>query len=72
MEAEYVATCEVAKEVVWLRKFLIDLQVVPSASHSMTLYYDNSRTIANSKGPSGHKKVKHIKRKYHLIRNIVE
>ena len=32
MEAEYVAACEAAKEVVWLRQFLIDLEVVPSAN----------------------------------------
>ncbi|KAI9174943.1 hypothetical protein LWI28_025107 [Acer negundo] len=29
MEAEYVAACEAAKEAVWLRQFLIDLEVVP-------------------------------------------
>ena len=32
MEAEYVAACEAAKEAVWLRQFLIDLEVVPSAN----------------------------------------
>ncbi|KAA0049828.1 gag/pol protein [Cucumis melo var. makuwa] len=30
MEAEYVAACEAAKEAVWLRKFLHDLEVVPN------------------------------------------
>ena len=30
-EAEYVAASEAAKEVVWLKKFLMDLQVIPSA-----------------------------------------
>ena len=29
-ESEYVATSEVAKEAVWLRNFLMDLDVVPS------------------------------------------
>ena len=29
MEAEYIAACEAAKEVVWLRKFFTDLEVVP-------------------------------------------
>ncbi|KAA0042331.1 gag/pol protein [Cucumis melo var. makuwa] len=35
MEAEYVAACEAAKEAVWLKKFLTDLEVVPNmdASH---------------------------------------
>ena len=31
MEAKYVAACEAAKEAVWLRKFLIDLEVIPDA-----------------------------------------
>ena len=31
MEAEYVAAREAAKEAVWLRQFLIDLDMVPNA-----------------------------------------
>ncbi|XP_074377417.1 secreted RxLR effector protein 161-like [Apium graveolens] len=30
MEAEYVATSEAAKEVIWFRNFLLDLDVVPN------------------------------------------
>ena len=37
MEAEYVAACEAAKEAVWLRKFLGDLEVVPNVDNSLTL-----------------------------------
>ncbi|KAA0060254.1 gag/pol protein [Cucumis melo var. makuwa] len=72
MEAEYVAACEVAKEAVWLRKFLIDLEVVPNMSKPITLYCDNSGAVANSREPRSHKRGKHIKRKYHLIREIVQ
>ena len=71
MEAEYVAACEAAKEAVWLRKFLIDLEVVPDTAQPMTLYCDNSGAVANSKEPRSHKRLKHIKRRYHLIREIV-
>ena len=35
MEAEYVAACEAAKEAVWLRKFLRDLEVVPDADRPL-------------------------------------
>ena len=49
MEAEYVVACETAKEVVWLRKFLTDLEVVPNMSMLITLYCDNSGTVANFK-----------------------
>ena len=71
MEEEYIAALEVAKEVVWLKNFLMDLEVVPSAQSAITLYYDNSRAIANSKKPRSHKRGKYIERKYHLIREIV-
>ena len=71
-EAEYVAASEAAKEAVWLKKFLLDLQVIPSADRPITRYYDNSRAVAQSKEPRYHKKQKHIERKYHLIRDIIE
>ncbi|KAA0049916.1 gag/pol protein [Cucumis melo var. makuwa] len=67
MKAEYVAACE----AVWLRKFLHDLEVVPNMNFPITLYCDNSGTVANSKEPHSHKRGKHIERKYHLIREIV-
>ena len=72
MEAEYVATCEAAKESVWLRKFLTDLEVVPNMHLPVTLYSDKSGAVANSKEPRSHKRGKHIERKYHLIRKIVQ
>jgi len=71
MEAEYVAACEAAKEAVWLRNFLIDLEVVPNMSKPITLYCDNSGAVANPREPRSHKRRKHIERKYHLIREIV-
>ena len=71
MEVEYVAACEAAKEAVWLKKFLTDLEVVPNMSKPITLYCDNSGAVANSREPRSHKRGKHIERKYHLIREIV-
>ena len=34
-EDEYVATSEAAKEAVWLKKFLLDLHVIPSADRPL-------------------------------------
>ncbi|KAA0062116.1 gag/pol protein [Cucumis melo var. makuwa] len=42
MEAEYVAACEAAKEAVWLKMFLTDLEIVPNMQLPITLYCDNS------------------------------
>ncbi|TYK19114.1 gag/pol protein [Cucumis melo var. makuwa] len=71
MEAEYVAACEAAKEAVWLKKFLTDLEVVPNMHMPITLYCDNSSAVANSREPKSHKRGKHIEQKYHFIREIV-
>ena len=71
-EAEYVVACEAAKEAVRLRKLLVDLEVVPDMDNPLTLYCDNSGVVTNSKEPRNHKKGKHIERKYHLIREIVQ
>ena len=68
MEAEYVA----AKEAVWLQKFFTDLEVVPDMDNSLTLYCDNSGAVANSKEPRSHKRWKHIERKYHVIKDIMQ
>ena len=52
--------------------FRSDLGVVSSAQSAITLYCDNSGAVANSKEPRRHKRGKHIERKYHLFREIVE
>ncbi|GFY91148.1 hypothetical protein Acr_07g0013440 [Actinidia rufa] len=72
MEAEYIAACEIAKEVVWLKTFLLELGVVPLAKGPIIFHCDNSASIAQSKDPRGHKKGKHIERKYHLIRETAQ
>ena len=38
---------------------------------AVSYYCDNSGAVANSKDPMNHKRGKHIERKYHLIRKIV-
>ena len=63
MEAEYIAAFEAAKEAVWLRNFLMNMGVVTSVQSTVTLYYDNSGVVVNSKEPRSHKRGKHIERK---------
>ncbi|XP_075507604.1 secreted RxLR effector protein 161-like [Primulina tabacum] len=46
MEAEYIAASEAAKEAVWLKKFLYDLEVVPNMDNPLTLWCDNSGAVA--------------------------
>ena len=50
----------------------MELGVVPASLSPITLYYDNSGAVAQSKEPRNHGKGKHVKRKYQLIRDIVQ
>ena len=70
-EAEYIAASEAAKEGVWIRKFLIELGVFPNASNPLDLYCDNSGAIAQAKESRNHQKSKHVKRRFHLIREFI-
>ena len=71
MEVEYIAACEAAKGLVWLKKFYTNMEVVPNMEKPLVLYCDNGGAVANSKEQRSHKRGKHIERKYHLIREIV-
>lgn len=71
-EAEYIAASEAAKEAVWIKKFITELEVLPAIKNGVTMYCDNTGAIAQSKEPRSHQKSKHVLRRFHLIREIVE
>ncbi|KAK9047935.1 hypothetical protein SSX86_033103 [Deinandra increscens subsp. villosa] len=71
-ESEYIAASEAAKEAVWMKKFITDLDVVPSIKQPIEMMCDNTGAIAQAKEPRSHKKAKHILRKFHYIREVVE
>ncbi|KAK8557642.1 hypothetical protein V6N12_009871 [Hibiscus sabdariffa] len=71
-EAEYIAASEAVKEAVWIKKFIAGLGVIPSISDAMDLYCDNNGAIAQAKEPRSHQRSKHILRRFHLIREIID
>ena len=71
-ESEYIVASNAAKEAVWIKKFVTELGVVPSILDPVNLFCDNNGAIAQAKEPRSHKKSKHILRRFHLIREIVE
>ena len=44
-ESEYIAACKAAKEAIWIKKFITELEVVPSIVHPILLYCDNNGAI---------------------------
>ena len=71
-EAEYIAASEAANEGVWMKEFISDLGVIPSASGPMKIFCDNTGAIALAKESRFHKRTKHIKRRFNSIREKVK
>ncbi|GKC75569.1 hypothetical protein Tco_1126343, partial [Tanacetum coccineum] len=46
IDAEYIAAFDASKEVVWIRKFIYGLNVVPTIQEPITMYCDNTGAIA--------------------------
>ncbi|KAD4385276.1 hypothetical protein E3N88_25444 [Mikania micrantha] len=71
-ESEYIAASDAAKEAAWIKKFIADLDMVPSIRKPIEIFCDNTGAIAQAKEPRSHHKSRHILRKFHYIREIVE
>ncbi|GJT11853.1 hypothetical protein Tco_0858895 [Tanacetum coccineum] len=72
IEAEYIAAYDASKEVVWVRKFIYGLGVVPTIKEPINVYCDNTRaiTIANESGIT--KGARHFRSKVHYLREVIE
>jgi hypothetical protein len=69
-ESEYVALCEAARELVWLRSLLTELgweQTEPSV-----IWQDNQSTLQMVDGHRNHQASKHINVKYHYTGEQVQ
>ena len=71
-ELEYVDASEAAQETIWMKEFITELGVVPSALDPMAIYCDNMGAIANAQEPRSHKKLKYIKLCFHAIHEHVQ
>ncbi|KAK8562387.1 hypothetical protein V6N12_010470 [Hibiscus sabdariffa] len=50
-EVAYNATSEVAKEIVWIKKFIYELSVITSIADAIELRCDNNGAFAETKEP---------------------
>ena len=50
----------------------MELGFIVKVVDPMILYCDNSEAVDQAKEPRNHRKCKHIERKYHLFREIVQ
>ena len=71
MEAEYVACSTATQDTIWLRSFLQHLKIVKTALEPVTIFCDNTAALVMAKDPKYHGKTKHIKKRYHYIRDAI-
>ena len=71
-ETEYIVASEATCEGVWMKEFISDLGVIPSASGPMKIFCDNTGAISLVKESRVHKRTKHIKRRCNSIRDLVQ
>ncbi|CAL9001481.1 unnamed protein product [Prunus brigantina] len=69
-EAEYVSAAEATSQAIWLRFVLEDFG--EEQATATTLFCDNTSAIAMSKNPVFHQRSKHIRRKFHFIRDAIQ
>ena len=70
MEAEYIAQTHAAKEAVWIKNFVTEVQGMTHGP--LTMLCDNQGAIALSKDNKFHSRTKHIDLCYHFIREAVD
>nr|GEX14477.1 retrotransposon protein, putative, Ty1-copia subclass [Tanacetum cinerariifolium] len=71
-EAEYIAAFDASKEVVWVRKFISGLGVVPTIKEPISMYCNNTRAISIANESRITKGARHFCAKVHYLREIIE
>ena len=67
-EAEYIAACEAAKEAIWLKHLLEELKF---PQKKVVIYVDNQSAIKLAQHSMIRPRTKHIKMRFHCLRNQV-
>ena len=71
MEVEYVACYEATCHAIWLRNFILALEVVHFISRLLKFFYDNSTTVSLSRNTMSTSCSKHINLKFFFVKEKV-
>lgn len=72
MEAEYISLCQAAKDIVWMTRWMNELQFRTTAnSPPIQLCGDNKASMDLVKNPEHHDRSKHIDVQYHYTREVM-
>jgi hypothetical protein len=69
IEAEYVAVARCCSQIIWIMHTMRDFRV---SFERVSLIYDNTSAISVAKNPVFHKRMRHLGRRHHFLRDHVE
>nr|GEU52451.1 hypothetical protein [Tanacetum cinerariifolium] len=72
VEAEYIAAFDASKEAVGVRKFIFGQGVVPTIKEPISMYCDNTASIAIANESGITKGARHFHAKVHYLREVIE
>ncbi|GJW98319.1 gypsy type transposase, partial [Tanacetum coccineum] len=67
-----IAASEAAMEVVWIRKFILGLGIVPTINEPIKMFCDNSTALLIANEPGVQRGARHYHRRYHYVRESIE
>lgn len=67
-ESEYIALSECAREVMWIKNVLTDMELNVGSS---VIYVDNQAALKLAASSGNYNRIKHIDLKYHFIKDLV-
>ncbi|GKC78956.1 hypothetical protein Tco_1129730 [Tanacetum coccineum] len=71
-EVEYIAAYDTSKEAVWIRKFILELSVVPTIEEFIMMYCDNTRAITIANEYAITKGARHYCAKVYYLHEVIE
>nr|GEY80732.1 retrotransposon protein, putative, Ty1-copia subclass [Tanacetum cinerariifolium] len=71
-DAEYIVAFDASKEVVWIRKFICGLGIIPTIEEPISMYCDNTGAIAIAKDDGVTKGARHFRAKVHNLRETIK
>ena len=67
--AEYIAAIEAAKEMLWMKRFFLELGL---SQEEYIVWCDSQSTLDLSKNTTYHARTKHIDVRFHWLQDVVE
>nr|GEU83951.1 hypothetical protein [Tanacetum cinerariifolium] len=71
-DAEYIVAFDASKEAVWIRKFISGLGIVPTIEEPISMYGDNTGTIAIAKDDGVTKGARNFRAKVYYLRKTIK